>query len=157
MTNQTGDSSSSSDSVVDGNNQPDYGSAQIPSKPPSQYSYVERRASLLEEIYNLGHPRFIHQSEAADRYGVSQAQISKDLKRLAEHVDADLGSRRALATDAVFQRCLRGLLEEGEYRDAARTVKDWNEWVDEYKELAELKERLAALEQRQNRSDYQLK
>ena len=157
MTDQTGDSSSRSDSVVESNNQPDYESVQIPAKPPSEYSYVQRRADLLSQIYDLGHPSMIHQGEAADRYDVSQSQISKDIKRLGEHVDQELGARRAIATDAVFQRAIQGLLEEGEYRDAARTVKDWNEWVDEYKELSELQERLAALEENQNRSDYQLK
>lgn len=155
MKNQTGDSSS--DSVVESNNQPDYESVQILAKPPSEYSYVQRRADLLDQIYDLGHPSMIHQGEAADRYGVSQSQISKDLKRLAEHVDTELGARRGLATDAVFQRAIRGLLEEGEYRDAARTVKDWNEWIDNYQELAELQERLDRLEESQNRSDYQLK
>ena len=136
--------------VAESNNQPDYAAVQIPAKPPSEYTYVERRADLLEQIYDLGHPSMIHQGEAAERYGVSQSQISKDLSRLAEHVDTELGSRRALATDAVFKRAVRGLLEDGDYRDAARTMKDWNDWLTEYQDFQELEERIAAVEARRD-------
>lgn len=149
--------SSSSDSVVDGCNQPDYDALEVPSKRPTEYSYAERRRDLLLQVRDLGHPSMINQTEAADRYGVSQQQISKDLDRLAEYVDARLGDRRELVTEAVFHRAIQGLLEEGEYRKAAQTVSDWNEWIDNHQELAELQERLAAVEQSQNRSDYQLK
>ena len=136
--------------VMADNSQPDYSAVPIPAKPPTEYSYVERRADLLKQIYNLGSPSMINQTEAADRYGVSQPQISKDLSRLGEHIDAELGSRRALATDAVFKRAIRGLLEEGDYRDAARTVKDWNEWLTEYQDLRELEARIEAVEARRD-------
>lgn len=134
-------------SVAESNNSPNYSSVAIPAKPPSEYTYVQRRADLLDQIYELGHPSMIHQGEAAERYGVSQSQISKDLSRLAEHVDTELGSRRALATDAVFKRAIRGLLEEEDYRDAARTIKDWNDWITEYQDLREFEERIEFLEQ----------
>lgn len=143
-------SESADRSVAESHNQPDYSAVQIPAKPAHQYSYVERRGDLLSQIYDLGHPSMIHQGEAAERYGVSQSQISKDLSRLAEHVDTELGSRRALATDAVFKRAIQGLLEDGDYRDAARTVKDWNDWITEYKDLRELEARIEAVEARRD-------
>jgi len=48
-------------------------------------------------------------------------------------------------TESVFQRSIVALLEEGEYRKAAQTVKDWNEWLTERKELDELAEELELL------------
>jgi hypothetical protein len=111
-------------SVVGSSNQPDYAAVSIPSKPPTEYDHVERRAELLQQVRDLGHPSMIHQGEAAERYGVSQQQISKDLDRIAEYVEANLGARHELTIDAVFQRSIQGLLEEGEYRKAARTAKD---------------------------------
>lgn len=135
--------------VVETNNTPDYLDVEIPSKPPTSFSYVQRRAELLEQIMSLGHPSMIHQGEQADRYGVSQSQISKDISRLAEYIDDNLGSRRGLATEAVYRRCITGLLEEGEYRKAAQTVGEWNEWIDTRKDREEFEERIAALEQQQ--------
>jgi len=52
---------------------PDYGSVEIPSKPPTEFTYHERRADLLQQVRDLGTPDAINQTEAADRYGVSAA------------------------------------------------------------------------------------
>jgi predicted DNA-binding protein (UPF0251 family) len=132
-------------SVVGSSNQPDYAAVSIPSKPPTEYDHVERRAELLQQVRDLGHPSMIHQGEAAERYGVSQQQISKDLDRIAEYVDENLGARHELTIDAVFQRSIQGLLEEGEYRKAARTAKDYDEWVTSRTDLEEIQEQLEFL------------
>jgi len=133
------------DSVVGSSSQPDYAAVNIPSKPPTEYGHVERRAELLQQVRDLGHPSMIHQGEAAERYGVSQQQISKDLDRIAEYVDENLGARHELTIDAVFQRSIEGLLEEGEYRKAARTAKDYDEWVTSRTDLDEIQEQLEFL------------
>jgi len=132
-------------SVVGSSNQPDYAAVSIPSKPPTEFDHVERRAELLQQVRDLGHPSMIHQGEAAERYGVSQQQISKDLDRIAEYVDENLGARHELTIDAVFQRSIQGLLEEGEYRKAARTAKDYDEWVTDRTDLEEIQEQLEFL------------
>lgn len=133
------------DSVVTSSGQPDYVAVEIPSKPPTEYDHVERRAELLQQVRDLGHPSMIHQGEAAERYGVSQQQISKDLDRIAEFVGENLGARHELSVDAVFQRSIRGLLEEEEYRKAARTAKDYDEWVTSRTDLEEIQEQLEFL------------
>jgi hypothetical protein len=132
-------------SVVGSSNQPNYAAVNIPSKPPTEFDHVERRAELLQQVRDLGHPSMIHQGEAADRYGVSQQQISKDLDRIAEYVEANLGARHELSIDAVFQRSIQGLLENEEYRKAARTAKDYDEWVTARTDLAEIQEQLEFL------------
>ena len=70
-------------SVVGSSNQSDFAAVSIPSEPPTEYDHVERRAELLQQVRDLGHPSMIHQGEAAERYGVSQQQITKDLDRIA--------------------------------------------------------------------------
>jgi hypothetical protein len=132
-------------SVVESSNQPDYAAVNIPSNPPTEYDHVERRAELLQQVRDLGHPSMIHQGEAAERYGVSQQQISSDLDRIAEYVEENLGARHELTIDAVFQRSIQGLLKEGEYRKAARTAKDYDEWVTDRTDLEEIQEQLEFL------------
>jgi hypothetical protein len=137
----------------DGRGSPDYAAVEVPAKPPSEFTYQERRADLLRQIRDLGHPSMINQTEAADRYGVSQSQISKDLERLAgsvrEHVvDRD---RRAFAVDTVVRRSIRGLLEEGEYRKAAKTAIEWDGWLTEFHDLDQLADRIAAIEGEEGR------
>lgn len=133
------------DSVVERSSEPDYSAVKIPSKPPTEFHWTERRAELLQLIRQVGHPRAINQTELAERYGVSQQQISKDLDRLASHVEEHLGDRRALITESVFHRSINGLLEEGDYRKAAQTVTDWNEWLTEHKDKEEIREEIEAL------------
>jgi len=132
-------------SVVGSSNQPDYAAVNIPSKPPTEYDHVERRAELLQQVRDLGHPSMIHQGEAAERYGVSQQQISKDLDRIAEYVEENLGARHEFTIDVVFQRSIEGLLEKEEYRKAARTAKDYDEWMTSRTDLEEIQEQLEFL------------
>lgn len=145
---------SSDHRVIDGYSSepdtPNYITVEIPTKPPEAFTYQERRAYLLRQIRAFGHPSMISQVEAADRYGVSQAQISKDLDRFAasvrEHV-VDRG-RRALTVDSVVQRAIRGLLEEEAYRDAARTAMEWDEWLTKVHDLEEMARELEEVKQR---------
>lgn len=139
-------------SIVSGSTdatEPDYSAVEIPSAPPSEYSYVERRAELLQIIESVGHPRRVNQTELAERFGVSQQQISKDIDRIATHVRDRVGDRgrRTLIVDSVMDRSVRGLLDDGEWRKAARTVREWDEWAREIHDLAELEERIDALEE----------
>lgn len=139
--------------VVDGHTEPDYGRMNIPSKPPSEYSYHERRADLLAQIRDLGHPSMINQTEAAERYDVSQSQISKDLDRIAESVHEHVidRDRRAFEVDSVVRRSIRGLLEDEEYHKAAKTAMEWDEWLTEFSDLEELAEKIEELEAQQER------
>jgi len=135
-----------------GRDSPDYTAVEVPTtKPPEEFSYQERRADLLQQIRDLGHPSMINQVEAADRYGVSQSQISKDLSRLAESVREHIvdRDRRAFTVDAVVRRSIQGLLEEGEYRQAAQTALDWDEWITEFHDLRELERQVEELKANQ--------
>lgn len=128
---------------------PDYSSVEVPTtKPPEEFTYQERRADLLRQIRDLGHPSMINQCEAAERFGVSQSQISKDLSRLAESVREHIIDRdhRAFAVDSVMRRAITGLMENGEYRKAAKTAREWDEWLVEFHDLAALTARVEALE-----------
>lgn len=136
------------DSVVTDCTEPDYSSVEIPAKQPSEYNYVERRAELLQIVENVGHPRRVNQTELAERFGVTQQQISQDLDRIATHVRERCGDRerRVLTVDSVMNRSVRGLLDDEEWRKAAMTVREWDEWCREIHDLEELEQRIAALE-----------
>jgi len=130
----------------------DYDAVEIPATDPADYSWRERRAELLQQIRDVGHPSALNQTELADRYGCSQQQISKDFDRLAayvrEHaVDRD---RRALTVDAVIQRSIQGMLEEGDYRKAARTAVEWDEWLREFERHEHLAEKVDRLTEELN-------
>ena len=112
MTRSTG-ADSSEETGISTHSEPDYSDLEIPTTPPSEFTYTERRADLLAEIYSRGHPSLINQTEMADRYDVDQSTVSRDLDAIASHVDETLGKRRDLTTQAVYRRSITGLLEEG--------------------------------------------
>lgn len=140
----------STDSVVEDCDEPNYSAIDLPSKDRTEYSYVERRAELLQLIKEAGHPRALNQTEVADRYGVTQQQISKDLDRLASHIRECVAnrSRRALVVDATVNRAIRGLLDDGEYRKAARTAMEYDEWATEFVDLERLQGEVDQLKER---------
>ena len=131
--------------MVEGRTQPAYEAVSIPSIPPTEYDYKARRADLLEQVRDIGHPSMIHQGEAGERHGVSQQQISIDLDRIAESVSDNLGARHELGIDPVFQRSTVRLLQEGKHRQAARTAKEYSDWLTERTDIAEIREELAFL------------
>lgn len=132
--------------VVESSNQPDYAAITPSGKPPTEYSYTERRAELLQQIEDLGHPSALNQTELADRYDVSQQQISKDLDRLDEYIRGRLGRRRDLEIGSVLKRCMTGALEEGNWNDARKAATAYDEYLDRRIDTLEFRERIAALE-----------
>jgi DeoR/GlpR family transcriptional regulator of sugar metabolism len=131
---------------------PDYISIALPSKPPEEYDYRQRRARLLQLITEHGHPDAINQTEMADRFGVSQQQISKDIDRLGAYVHGQVLDRdqRALIVQSVTNRALRGLLDDGEYRKAAKTAMEYDEWATEFIDLSEMAAEIEQLKQQQD-------
>jgi hypothetical protein len=134
------------DPVVEDSTQPDYSAITPSSKSPTEYSYAERRAEILQQIEDLGHPSAINQTELADRYGVSQQQISKDLDRLDEHVRGRLGRRRDLEIGSVLQRCMTGALEDGDYNAARKAATAYDEYLDRRIDTLEFRKRIERLE-----------
>lgn len=133
----------------------DYETVEVPAeKTPVEYTYAERRAEILTLIKQAGHPCRINQSQLADRYDCSAPNISKDMAALADHIDETLGDRWELNTRTVLERAIDGLIEQEEWRQAAKTALEYDEWIRENKELEELTERLAALEERHERAKY---
>jgi predicted XRE-type DNA-binding protein len=146
---------SSRETDVESSNQPDYSAVDLPSKDPTDFSYVERRAELLQRVKEAGEPSVLNQTELADTFGVTQQQISKDLDRLATHIrdrmiDRD---RRAFVVENVVRRSIRGLLDDEEYRKAAQTAMDYDDWIHDFHDAAEFERRLDELEAQQERGD----
>lgn len=137
-----------SSEVISGYETPDYAAVDVPTtKPPAEFTAEERRAALLRSITDLGHPSMLNQTEAAERYGVSQPMISKDLDIIADHVAERLGDRHELEVESVFRRSIRGLLEDQEWRKAARTAKEYADWMTERNDLTELEDELDLIKQ----------
>lgn len=128
----------------------DYRAVEIPTgKDPESYTYHERRAELLGFIEAAGSPRLLNFAAYGRRYGVSREQIRKDVERLGEYMnDASDTDASTLEGEAFLWRCCRELLEDGEYRKAAQTYLDLEEWR-RLGDLEELLERVEALEERQ--------
>lgn len=126
---------------------PDYSAVDLPSTDRSEYNYVQRRAEILQLIEEAGHPKALNQTQLADRYNVSQQQVSKDLQRLSEHVRERVGDRgrRALMVDATVQRAICGLLDEEEWRRAAVTAIEYSEWASEFADLERLEAKVERL------------
>ena len=112
--------------------QTNYRTVNVPDDvPASEYSYVQRRAEILELVEGAGNPHAITQSRLAERYGVSQPQISKDLKRLREYVRETLGQQRHIISESLYRKALKEYADRGEYDKAIEALESWNEWLRE--------------------------
>lgn len=134
----------------------DYESVHVPlGKEPDELTYAERRADLLRRIRQVGGPMFLpDKSDLAKEYGVSRQTVHKDLRKLGEYVDDNLGDGEALELDPFLWRCAKNLFEKGEEHKAAKVALNLSEWR-RLSELEDLEDRLTELEERiAERSDY---
>lgn len=132
--------------VVENSTSPDYSAVKVPAKPPTEFTYAERRAELLQLVEQAGHPASLNQTELADRYDVSQQQISKDLDRLDEYIRESLSDRRDLEIRSVLRRSMQGLLQQEEYYQAAKVAETYDEYMDRRINTLEFRRRLDHLE-----------
>lgn len=134
-------------------NKIDYRSIDLPDNEQyGDWTYAQRRAYLLSEIEDVGHPSLISQTEVARQFDVSQSQISQDLDALGEFVEDTLGSRRQLRTAAVVNRCIAELLREEKWKEAGKLALDMDEWMVRETTLEEMREELLALIADENES-----
>jgi len=109
----------------------DYRGVELPEdKSPTEYHYTERRAEILQLIEEAGHPRAINQTRLADRYGVTQGQISKDVERIRTHIVENIDETTVDSiTETVYQKSIRELVSNDEYDKAVKAVESWNDWL----------------------------
>lgn len=112
------------------NNLPDYTTVEPPDdSPPAEYSAHQRRGGILRLIAEAGTPAAVNQRQLADRYDVHESTISRDMDRLRESVDKHLGADAKLTTRTLFEKTVRELQAEGEYKKAWDVLMDWNDWL----------------------------
>jgi len=118
---------------IDPESLPDYDAITIPEdKPPEEYQYNERRAEILKLVREKGDPQALDQYRLAGRYGVSQAQISKDMKRIRTWIAHNLDTTKARAfSQTAYRKCIRELMDQNEFGKAARAIDSWNNWLAE--------------------------
>jgi len=107
-----------------------YDRAEIPKgKRRKDYNYIERRAEILKLISEAGHPKSISQSKLAAEYGVSQVQISHDMKAIAEQISRTMGSKADLLFFTVFDTAMRKQMESGHHDKAVQTAEKFSNFL----------------------------
>ena len=109
------------------------------------WTYAQRRAYILSEIREVGHPNLLNQSDIARQFDVDRSLISREMDLLGEYVAETLGDRRELTTANVVNRCIAELIEEGEWKDAAELALKLDEWCVRETKLEEMQQQLEAL------------
>jgi hypothetical protein len=129
----------------------DYSAVKIPTDiPREKYNAKQRRAEILNIIHRLGHPGAVNQSELARAYGCTPQNVNNDMDVLAGYIEDQLDDRRTLVVQSVFQKSIRGLIEDEDWKDAAIVAEKWDSWLTDRSELGE---RLDALEEKLSKED----
>jgi hypothetical protein len=106
--------------------------ADRPEEPGSMddFDAAERRAWILDRIYELGTPTRINQSEVSRYFNVDQTIISRDIREeLAPYVEDNLGNRAGMMSDVVFKSAVEKLMDKDEPLKAAKVMEKFNEWL----------------------------
>lgn len=114
-------------------NLPDYTNVEIPrDAAPETFGTHERRAAVLRAIQRAGSPFAINQARLAEKFSVAPSTVSRDVDRLRESISDRLGDDAELTTKVVYERVVRDLLDEEDWRAtraAWDVVSDFNEWL----------------------------
>lgn len=69
-----------------------YDNVNVPTdESPEDLSRAERRSAVLRAVADAGHPEAVHQSTLADRLGVHQSTISRDIDALRREIADSIG------------------------------------------------------------------
>lgn len=98
-------------------------------KSRDQYSYVERRAAILKIIVQRGHPWGLNKSQLGREFGVSDAQIHKDLDRLREWYSNRVGKDAEFSTELAYKRIIQEHMDNNDFEKARRALDSWNGWL----------------------------
>ena len=87
--------------------QPDYLNLDIPEdKDPREYNHAERRREIVEYIKKYQDPALVPKSKLADRYDVSNGQISHDFNQITDYLeeynDEHIGQRVKIFLNNIF-------------------------------------------------------
>jgi len=108
----------------------DYSQVAVPDdKAPEDYHWTERRAEIFQMIERKGHPWGFNKAQLGRRYGVSDQQIHDDFDRLKEWYKDRIGDDARVVSDIAFQRIIQHHMENGNFEKARRTLKTWNDWL----------------------------
>jgi len=89
----------------------------------------KRREDIADLLLTVGHPKLIKQSQLAQKYGVSQQQICKDMKVVKEALRNKIGNDATMTTNLFYESMVPKLLENERIMEANQLIKDWNKWL----------------------------
>lgn len=111
---------------------PDYGARDLPDtddEPYEEWHAYDRRTYVLDRWTDVGTHRLLNKSRLAEQFGVSRDTIYNDIDAVAEHVDRSLGKQHGAETVNILKRAVAELLDEGEYKKAAKLQLDFGQWL----------------------------
>lgn len=128
----TGDTSSG-----DSNSDPDHDYRNISPPPdlaPEEFSYVQRRAVLLDRVLEVGGPGAVSNVRLAEHFDVNRSTIKRDFDALGEYLQhyLDEGADVDVQTLSLHWRLLDDLLTEDDWRAKAKAWeihRSFAEWV----------------------------
>ena len=94
--------------------------------------YFIRRQELSKLLIESGSPKSITQKELAQQYGVSQAQISKDIEKIREEYLSEIGKDAKIITSEFYKKALHLAQQAKTIEEAtkgAKIVESWNNWL----------------------------
>jgi hypothetical protein len=109
-----------------------YYDVDVPSdKDPSDFTYAQRRAEILQEILDAGHPRLIDKSGLANRYDVANSTITNDIDEIADSIKDHMGRRADLLFQSIYASVIEELRDEGDRKELRHWLKDFKEFLQE--------------------------
>lgn len=100
-----------------------------PGKDPHDYSYIERRAEILEYILAAGHPDMVNRTEFGKHYDVEPSTITRDVQAIRDEVEAELGTDAKFISEVVYQKAIREKLKQKDIDGAIDVIESWNKWL----------------------------
>jgi len=114
------------------------------SKPKPEWTYHERRAYIFRRWMDEGSHKLLNKSELARDFDVTRVIIYRDLDRVADSVEERLAESHGAQTKAVFEKAVAALLNQGDYKKAAKVQDMMGDWLERRGEIHKEPERIEA-------------
>jgi hypothetical protein len=123
---------------------PDYASLDLPDhKEKADWEWQHRRAYVYQELIEAGHHTLVNKKALAEKFDVTRKTIYADIDKISEYMVQQIDTTWEKSQSMlVYERAIAELMDRGDFKEAAKVRKMFDEWLEDRGELDKEPERV---------------
>lgn len=123
---------------------PDYASLDLPDhKPKEDWEWQHRRSYVYRRLLEAGHHTLLNKRALSEKFDCTRKTIYNDLDKISEYMVNQIDTQWEKSQSMlVYERAIAELMDRGDFKEAAKVRKMFDEWLENRGEMDKEPERV---------------